>query len=110
MATTESLTALLQKSSIDDHEEVLKNCNAILKKSKLDLSTKHIKAIALLKLDRYDEALEVFVSGGKPLQDTSPLDYSYSLYKAGKSDEAARVAAQIQDEQGARHVEAQAVR
>ena len=106
----QSISTLLQKSSLDDHEETLKTCNAVLKKSKADVVAQHMKAIALLKLDRYDEAVHVFESTGQNLKDRAPLEYAYSLYKSGKSREAAEVATRINDGQGARHVEAQAVR
>jgi signal recognition particle subunit SRP72 len=105
-----SITALLQKSSLDDHEEILKVCNAALKKSKSDVVAQHVKAIALLKLDRYDDALHHFEISGKGLHEKAPLEYAYSLYKGGKPKEAAEVAKTVNDGRGARHVEAQAVR
>jgi signal recognition particle subunit SRP72 len=111
MAATnaQSISALLQKSSLDDHEEILKACNGALKKSKLDVVAQHVRAVALLKLDRYDEALHVFESTGEVLKGKAPLEYAYSLYKNGKPKEAADVAARLKDGRGARHVEAQAV-
>ncbi|KAF7510860.1 hypothetical protein GJ744_005690 [Endocarpon pusillum] len=108
-ANAQSISALLQKSSLDDHEEILKACNAALKKSKTDIAAQHVKAVALLKLDRYEEALHVFESAGKNLKETAPLEYAYSLYKDGKSKEAADVAARLKDGRAARHVEAQAL-
>jgi signal recognition particle subunit SRP72 len=112
MATlnAQSISALLQKSSLDDHDEVLEACNAALKKSKSDLTAQHVKAIALLKLDLYDEALDVFENGGASLKEKAPLEYAYTLYKSGKPREAAEAAAEVKDGRGARHVEAQAVR
>jgi signal recognition particle subunit SRP72 len=107
---TQSITALLQKSSLEDHEEVLKACNAALKKSKSDSVAQHARAVALLKLDRFDEALHLFESTGKSLQEKAPLEYAYSLYKGGKPEAAAEAAARLKDGRGARHVEAQAVR
>ncbi len=108
-ANPHSISALLQKYSLDDHEEILKACNAALAKSKSDVAAQHAKAVALLKLDRYEEALHVFESTGKNLKETAPLEYAYSLYKNGKSKEAADVAARLKDGRAARHVEAQAV-
>jgi signal recognition particle subunit SRP72 len=104
-----SISALLQKSSLDDHEEILKACNAALKKSKSDVVAQHVKAIALLKLDRFDEAVHVFESAGENLRNQAPLEYAYSLYKAGKPKEAADSATKVKDGRGARHLEAQAV-
>ena len=107
MTTPEALAAQLKKSEIVDHEQTLKSCDAILKKSKNDVQTKHIKAIALLKLDRYSEALEVFEKESQ-LQQKAALVYAYSLYRGGRPKRAAEVAAG-QTDRGARHVEAQAV-
>lgn len=105
----QSISALLQKSTLDDHEEILKACDAALKKSKSDLVAQHVRAVALLKLDRYDEALRLFEGSGESLQDKAPLEYAYSLYKNGKPKEAAAVAALLTNGRGARHMEAQAV-
>lgn len=111
MASTsaQSISALLQKSSLDDHDEILRSCNAVLKKSKSDVLAQHAKAIALLKLDRYDEALQIFESAGKTLQEKAPLDYAYSLYKNGNHRKAAESVAGLKEGRGARHLQAQAV-
>jgi signal recognition particle subunit SRP72 len=106
----ESISLLLQKSSLDDHEEILKACNTALKKSKSDLVAQHVKAVSLLKLDRYDDALHLFDRSGQSLQSKAPLEYAYSLYKGGRLKEAASVAARLEDGRGAMHLEAQAVR
>ena len=52
-----ALTALLRQSSIEDHEEVIKACNAVLKDSKSDSTAQHVKAVALLQLNRFDDAV-----------------------------------------------------
>lgn len=104
----QSITALLQKSSLDDHEEILKACNATLKKSKSDVLAQHVRAVALLKLDRYQEALRIFETS-ESLREKAPLEYAYSLYKGGKPEKAAEVASTLKDGRGARHLEAQAV-
>lgn len=110
MATpAKTLSALLQRTSIEDHEEVLKACNASLKQSKGDLELQHIKIVALLKLDRYDDALRVLEEGGDRLKQRVPTESAYALYKVGEFEEAKNVAKRISDERGARHVEAQAV-
>ena len=107
-ANAQSITALLQKSSLDDHEEILKACNAALKKSKSDVLAQHVRVVALLKLDRYDEALRLFESS-ESLQAKAPLEYAYSLYKGGNPGKSAEVASTLKDGRGARHLEAQAV-
>ena len=110
MATTASasLSTLLQKTTLDDHAEVLRLCNAALKKSKGDPDAQQVKAVALLKLDRYDEALHHFEELGEELKDKLPLEYAYTLYKTGNLEEAAKIATSVSGSRGAKHVEAQA--
>jgi signal recognition particle subunit SRP72 len=107
-STTASLSALLQKTTIEDHGEVLKLCNAALKKSKTDVEAQQVKAVALLKLDRYDEALHHFEESGEALKEKAQLEYAYTLYKTGKLEEAARIASTVGESRGAKHLEAQA--
>lgn len=104
-----SLDALLERTSLEDHEEVLQACNAVLKHSKKDVTAQHVKAVALLKLDKYDDALRVLEEGGATLKNGAQLETAYALYKTGKLDEAKIVAQSITNDRGARHVEAQAV-
>ena len=104
-----TLSALLQRTSIDDHEEVLNTCNASLKQSKGDLELQHVKFVALLKLDRYDDALRVLEEGGDRLKSKVPIERAYALYKVGNLEEARTLAGRISGQRGARHVEAQAV-
>ena len=104
-----TLSALLQRTTITDHEEVLRACNASLKASRNDLETQYIKFIALLKLDRYDDALRVLVESGDRLIQRAGVERAYALYKVGELEEAKKVARGIEDRRGARHVEAQAV-
>lgn len=112
-STVQSLASLLQRSSIEDHEEIIKACNAILKKSKNDIGTQYVKVVALLKCDRFEDAIRVIEEGGDALKNEAILEWSYALYKTGKLDEAvtaAAAAASAGKGRGARHVEAQAVR
>ncbi|EFR03252.1 hypothetical protein MGYG_06254 [Nannizzia gypsea CBS 118893] len=106
--TLQSLSALMQRSTIDDHEEFIKACNSILKKSRADVDAQHIKTIALIKLDRFEDAIRVIEEGGDELKKRLPLEWSYALYKSGKLDEAMSVAASVGPERGAKHVESQA--
>ena len=105
-----SLSALLQSSTIDDHEEILKACNTSLKQSKGDLETQHVKIVALLKLDRFEDALRVFEEGGDKLKKNAAVERAYALYKIGELSEATEIAKGVTGNRGARHVEAQAVR
>lgn len=110
MATpAKTLSALLQRTLINDHEEVLKACNASLQHSKGDLELQHIKFVALLKLDRYDDALRVLEEGGDRLKQRVHFERAYALYKIGEFEEAKNIAKRVPEERGARHVEAQAV-
>lgn len=106
---TRSLSSLLQKASVDDHEEILRASDASLKQSKKDTKSLHAKVVALLKLDRYEDALQILEDGGDALRDEALLERSYALYKTGQLDEARKIATDIDDDRGARHVEAQAV-
>ncbi|KMU86501.1 hypothetical protein CIHG_04290 [Coccidioides immitis H538.4] len=107
MAALQSLSVLLQQSSIDDHDEIIKTCNAILKRSKTDLEARHVKTVALLKQDRFEEAIKVIEDGGDALQQRASLEWAYALYKTGKLDKAIEVAAASGRGRGAKHVEAQ---
>lgn len=109
-ATAQSLSALLQRSTLEDHDEVLRACNSVLNKSKTDIEAQHVKVVALLKLDRYEDALRVLEDGGEKLKDRLPLERAYALYKQGKYDEAAKVTQLANGGRGLRHVEAQTVR
>lgn len=108
-SSAKTLSALLQRTSIDDHEEILKACNSSLKHSKADLELQHVKLVALLKLDRYDDALRVLEEGGDRLKQRAPTERAYALYKVGDFEQAKDVAKRVSEERGARHVEAQAV-
>jgi signal recognition particle subunit SRP72 len=82
------LSALLRASSIDDHEEILKAANAAIKANKSDVASQHTRVIALLKLDRFDDALRTMAEGGTKLNALCVLEEAYALYKTGKLEEA----------------------
>ncbi|KAI4132284.1 MAG: hypothetical protein LQ347_002642 [Umbilicaria vellea] len=103
-----SRNTLLKRATLDDHEEVLKACNASLKQSKGDLEALHFKAVALLKLDRYEDALRILEEAGDKLKERGLLERAYALYKVGDLEAAKRFAKSVSDNRGARHVEAQA--
>lgn len=104
-----SLSALLKRTTIEDHEEVLRSCNTLLKQSKNDLDVQHVKIVALLNLDRFEDAIRVLEAGGDRLKEKARLELAYALYKVGDLEEAKVVASSVTDDRGARHVEAQAV-
>lgn len=108
-SSNKSLSSLLAQVSIDDHEEMLKAANAAIKKSKGDLDAQHTKAVALLHLDRYEDALKVF-EDVEALQERSQFDYAYALYKTGNAAKAVEVAdaAGPSAARGTKHMLAQA--
>jgi signal recognition particle subunit SRP72 len=110
-ASTKSLSSLLAQASIEDHDEVLQATDAKLKKSKDNQNAQHVKAIALLYLDRYEDALEVF-EAAKELQDKAQFEYAYALYKTGNAAKAAEIAGAAGPDagRGTKHMLAQAVR
>ncbi|OLN97514.1 Signal recognition particle subunit SRP72 [Colletotrichum chlorophyti] len=87
-----NLSALLRAASIQDHDEVLKAANATLKASKTDLTAQRTRVVALLKLDRFDDALRAIADGGAKLDEASTLEKAYALYKTGKLQEAREIA------------------
>lgn len=108
-AVASSLSLLLQQARLDDHEEILKAANNTLKKSKTDVNAQYIRVIALLKLDRYGEALKVLEEGGDALQTHACLEWAYTLYKEGQLGKAEAAAKGGDGARGLKHVEAQAV-
>ena len=102
-----SLASLLKKAKIEDHDELLRSAEAALKQSKGDLEAQHVKAVALLNLDRYPDAVKAIEAGGEKLKEKAGLEYAYALYKSGKPAEAAEIAAKG-SQRGYNHVEAQA--
>ncbi|KAK6358345.1 Signal recognition particle core component [Orbilia blumenaviensis] len=81
-STPASLSVLLQTLSLDDnnsHEEFLRQANNILKSSS-DPDTLRTRIVALIKLERYDEAIKsIEQSGAAGLA----LEHAYCLYKLG---------------------------
>lgn len=88
---TATLSKLLSSTAIEDHEEVLKAANAILKKSKTDQDALHTRVVALLKLDRYEDALRALDDGGDRLAERCAFEKAYALYKTGQLEAAQRI-------------------
>lgn len=117
--TPASLESLLKNLTISDeevdHEEILKHCNNVLNSTKGHPRALHTKIVALLSLDRYDDAIRVFESAdGQAIVGTATLERAYCLYKLGRIQEAEDVArsgadSEDRNKRGLRHVEAQAV-
>ncbi|RFU80881.1 signal recognition particle subunit srp72 [Trichoderma arundinaceum] len=103
-----ALSALLRAADIEDHEQVLKAANAAINADNKDHVAKHTKVVALLKLDRFDDALRVISGGGIKLQATCILEQAYALYKTGKLAEASDLLESAGlEKRGLRHIAAQ---
>ena len=109
MAAT--LASLLGQASITDHDQVLSACETALSKSKNDSQALHVKIVALLNLDRFQDAIATVEAGGEDIKQRARLEYAYALYKNGQAAKAAEVARQdgTDSDRGLRHAEAQAV-
>ena len=106
-----ALASLLRQTTLDDHEEILKASNGVLKKSKTDLEAQHAKLVALLKLDRYEDALRWLDQAGDKLRDRAPFEEAYALYKVGRFRDAEKLTGRLSrhESRGVQHVEAQTV-
>ncbi|UKZ83692.1 hypothetical protein TrVFT333_011501 [Trichoderma virens FT-333] len=103
-----ALSALLRAADIQDHEQILNVANAAIKADKSDHDAQHTKVVALLKLDRFDDALRVISGGGIKLQATCILEQAYALYKTGKLEEASSLLESAGlEKRSLRHVAAQ---
>ncbi|KAI9853006.1 MAG: Signal recognition particle core component [Thelocarpon superellum] len=106
---SQALAAQLRRTTLDDPEEVLKAANAVLKKSKNHAEAQTAKLRALLKLERYEDALQVLEEGGEALKTQTPLESAYALYKVGRYEEAEELSRSHSADhgRGMQHVEAQ---
>ncbi|KAI0515342.1 hypothetical protein F5B22DRAFT_184465 [Xylaria bambusicola] len=83
-----TLASLLRASTIQDHDEALKLANAAIRASKTNIDAHHTRVVALLKLDRFDDALRAIAEGGHALESQCILEKAYALYKTGHLQEA----------------------
>ena len=102
-----SLNSLLNRASLDDHDALLDASEKVLKSSTSDSQAQQIKAVALLKLERYTDAL-TFFEQSTTLQSEIPEAYAYCLYKNGKFEQAVKVASAADETRGALHLVLQA--
>ncbi|KAK3945018.1 signal recognition particle subunit SRP72 [Diplogelasinospora grovesii] len=99
-----ALNSLLRNVEIEDHDEALKLANAAIRAApkgsrSSDLTTaQHTRVVALLKLDRFDDALRAIAEGGASLEEVCPLEKAYALYKTGQLEEAWAI---LQQQKGA---------
>ncbi len=111
-----ALNSLLRAASVEDHAEALSLATAAVRAAAgrgADLATaQHTRVVALLNLDRFDDALRAISEGGDALAETCAFEKAYALYKTGdlKAAEAVLGAADAVSEKaqrGLKHVAAQ---
>ncbi|KAK3995631.1 hypothetical protein QBC44DRAFT_348195 [Cladorrhinum sp. PSN332] len=99
-----ALNSLLRGASIQDHGEALKLATAAVQSAKVqgpDLATaQHTRVVALLKLDRYDDALRAIAEGGDRLENVCFFEKAYALYKTGDLEGAEAVLRNSQQDDG----------
>jgi len=105
-STISSALKLVTAGGDPDHERILKACNEALKLNKQDVQAQHVKAIALLNLDRFDDAVRLLEDRSFGLQNKASLEYAYALYKTGRHEDARKAVRDVHA-RGGRHVEAQ---
>ena len=103
------LATVLKKTTIEDHNEILRACNVALKGSESDVETQHVKVVALLKLERYEEVVDFVEQCGKTLQERAGFENAYALYKIGRWEEAAKATSGTSRNRGSKHLKAQAL-
>ncbi|KAM7217865.1 hypothetical protein V8F06_006792 [Rhypophila decipiens] len=109
-----ALNSLLRNTSIDDDAEALQLATAAIKSAKpgsADLITaQHARVVALLKLDRFEDALRALAEGGKALKEICVMEKAYALYKTGDlegADAVLRESNVSSENRGVKHVTAQ---
>src|SRR5690606_12976940 len=88
MTTPASLASLLKNLSISnnepDHEQILRHADGVLKTDKTNELAQRTKVVALLQLDRFEDAVKFLDSNDVP---NALLEKAYALYKVGRTDE-----------------------
>jgi len=86
-----TLISLLRTSTIHDHDEALRLATAALLVNNSDTKSQRTKIVALLKLDRFHDAVRAIDEGGDRLTRLCRLELAYALYKTGELDKAAEI-------------------
>ncbi|KAK0651955.1 putative signal recognition particle protein [Cercophora newfieldiana] len=106
-----ALNSLLRRTTIEDHTEAFKLANSAIKTAKANsddlITAQHTRVVALLKLDRFEDALRALSEGGDALQKQCVLEKSYALYKTGELDAAEELLQSAGAGRGMKHVAAQ---
>lgn len=103
------LSSQLHATTIQDHEEILQTANKAIKVDKADIQAQHTRVVALLKLDRFDDALRAIAEGGDRVEKQCLIEKAYALYKSGELTDAQETLKTIPDKssRAARHLAAQ---
>lgn len=103
-----ALAASLCAASMNDHNEILKAAIATLERNKADELAQRTRVVALLKLDRFDDASRAISDGGAKLEKSCALEKAYALYKLGKLDKATTaLQSAVSHDRGLNHMAAQ---
>jgi signal recognition particle subunit SRP72 len=111
-----ALNSLLRGASIDDHAEALDLAAAAVRAAKGRpahlVAAQHTRVVALLNLDRFDDALRAIAEGGDALARTCAFEKAYALYKTGDLEAAEAVlrdagVATGRAQRGLKHIAAQ---
>ena len=106
-----ALNSLLRRTTVEDHGEALKLAIAAIKAAKGNrddlVTAQHTRVVALLKLDRFEDALRAIAEGGTALEKLCLLEKSYALYKTGELEAAQALLQNAGDGRGIKHVAAQ---
>ncbi|EWC47032.1 hypothetical protein DRE_03794 [Drechslerella stenobrocha 248] len=113
-STPASLAVLLQSLSLEDaqdHEQILRHANNILKTNP-DPHTLRTKVVALIKLDRYDDAIKSIEQASGPAAAGLEFEHAYCLYKQGNLEGALSISLDGESterrQRALRHLHAQA--
>ncbi|PHH58473.1 hypothetical protein CDD81_5712 [Ophiocordyceps australis] len=82
---------MLRAATLNDHDELLQAAKAAIKADKQDWTAHQTRVVALLKLDRFDEAVAAISQGGAEVESRCVVEKAYALYKTGRLQEAAAV-------------------
>jgi signal recognition particle subunit SRP72 len=106
----QSLATLLKKTHISSPEDILKSANVAIKQNKTDVMALHVRIVALLKLERYEDVLRAYEDAGDKFKQHAPLEYAYALYRCDKLEEAQKIVEKSgSQDRGLLHVAAQSV-
>ena len=99
----------VEAATIDDHDEILSKVTEALKSSPNDTGLRNAQVVALLKIDRFDDALRAIETASADLQQACLLERAYALYKTGRLNEARECLrpAVAANARGALHLDAQ---